>query len=711
MMRLVLPRRRLSAVRAVAGSAIALLAGLLVLTEANTRHVKAERDQSAAVAYAAQIALAQRELAAHNFRRARELLTATALYPQRGLEWDYLDTGCPQATLPLVGHTGEIIAVAFSPDGATLATAAKDATVRLWNLADQAKNRVFRGRAAVSTLAFSPDGRTIAAGDEQGNLLLLEAATLAARPFRADQDAANSDTGVRSLAYSPDGSLLAVADSANQFLLWDTKTRHVVYTQPFPFGSVMALVFAPTGDRLAVTGGSGTIFFDAIHGKVTAAVSAAPCVYRTAAFAPDGKRLVVADWDGAATVLDTKTGEALGSLSAPTGYASVPTESDPAGMLRYSAIAFDADGTRIVAGSNDGSLRFWDAATFKPTGYLPGHKGRVSSLSVARGDDRIAAVGSDESVIVWRPRRIARLQMFSNGGGQNGPITQLALSPDGKYIVTVSDDGIVFRQDAATGRSQRLFTMPFPSPLTISSDSRRVLYSNGKGQVMIRGMEADKTFAVLSHPNLGPDITVASLAMSPNARRVYAATGSNRVLAWDIRADGQYGTSVDAMPPHSGPVYNLCLTPDGSRLLTSAGGNRGTLFVWRTGSNYLEDRYSLPYGPITTLATAPNGEYFAAGHASGTITLWSLEERGEKRLLHTLSGESGINTLTFSPDSTRLATVDAAGTLTLWDATSGQRLLSLPPTETGSAATAATFLPDGSLLLGGADGRLRVLRR
>src|ERR1700678_3943797 len=69
----------------------------------------------------------------------------------------------PPAPIVLKGHTGRIRSVAFSPNGAILASSSYDGTVRWWNVADGKEIRVLRDQGRVFSLAFSPDGKQLAA--------------------------------------------------------------------------------------------------------------------------------------------------------------------------------------------------------------------------------------------------------------------------------------------------------------------------------------------------------------------------------------------------------------------------------------------------------------------------------------------------------------------------------------------------------------------
>jgi WD40 repeat protein len=75
----------------------------------------------------------------------------------------------------LSGHTGGIIAMAFSPDGKTLATSGNDGCIKLWNLANGAKpQKITEHVGHVKAMAFSPDGSQLVFADIDENLRLVD---------------------------------------------------------------------------------------------------------------------------------------------------------------------------------------------------------------------------------------------------------------------------------------------------------------------------------------------------------------------------------------------------------------------------------------------------------------------------------------------------------------------------------------------------------
>jgi cytochrome c len=202
----------------------------------------------------------------------------------------------------LEGHTAPIAALAASPDGATLASASWDHTVRLWPLAGGAA-RVLEGHAQnVNGVAFAPDGRTlvsvsydqsvriwplsgqsaptvvampsplnavavggdgeIVAGGADGKLYFLNAAGAAAGEIAA------GPKPVISIAISPDGALVAAASIGGSVAVIDRKTRSLARTLVGPGLPVWSVAFLPDS-RTLLTGGADNVIrrWDAASGE------------------------------------------------------------------------------------------------------------------------------------------------------------------------------------------------------------------------------------------------------------------------------------------------------------------------------------------------------------------------------------------------------------------------------------------------------------
>ena len=145
----------------------------------------------------------------------------------------------------------------------------------------------------------------------------------------------------------------------------------------------------------------------------------------SAAFSPDGSRIVTASSDKTARIWDAATGKEIVVLR---GH-------DDDGLV-FSA-AFSPDGSRIVTASDDKTARIWDAATGKEIVVLRGHDDGVTSAAFSPDGSRIVTASDDKTARIWDAATGKEIVVLR---GHDGPVNSAAFSPDGSRIVTASDD-------------------------------------------------------------------------------------------------------------------------------------------------------------------------------------------------------------------------------------------------------------------------------
>jgi WD domain, G-beta repeat len=287
-----------------------------------------------------------------------------------------------------------INAVAFAPDGNTLATASNH-TVRIWDVTTRRLLRELAHSDMACSVAFSPDGRLIASGgggeggetERDRSILIWETASGKLRQsFRNRQDMAN----IRSLSFSPDGKFLGWGggcwDAAPRFfdLTWDEVVPWLAAERT----GVSVVVFASRGRTLATADEQMLIRVrDWPEGQERFCLRGHEAAIQAAAFSPDALSLASGDEAGEIWLWTVATGKTAKRVASPAG---------------VRAAVFSPDGRFLVTGESAGVVRMWDAATLKMYGRFEGHNAAVTALSVSPDGKLLASSSCDGTVILWR---------------------------------------------------------------------------------------------------------------------------------------------------------------------------------------------------------------------------------------------------------------------------------------------------------------------
>lgn len=325
-----------------------------------------------------------------------------------------------------------IQAVAYSPNGGTLAAAA-GVTIVVWDVRSGALRQTLVGHsAAVESLAFSPDGRTLYSAADDGSAIAwdLSGTRGLAQTFLYSRPRAAPSTGS---AVSPDGSVFAVSPGPDRVSLRHTTTP----TRPAlmlrgPVGDVSGIAFAPNGSLVIATGSRNTVVWDTRTGAVVRVLGAA---YggNALAVSPNGRSLAIGGADGSSHLYSMRTWKLIGILGAGPS---------------TSAIAFSPNGRLIVTADLAGVATIWNAATLAPMINLSGKAAAAFAVGFSP-DGKLVAVGdSSGAVVLWSVTtgRLAGSPLIGHGG----PVYSVSFDQRGR-LVSFSGDGRGRLWDIATG--------------------------------------------------------------------------------------------------------------------------------------------------------------------------------------------------------------------------------------------------------------------
>jgi RNA polymerase sigma factor (sigma-70 family) len=330
-----------------------------------------------------------------------------------------------------------IKALAFSPDGQTLAAGGFDSRVHEWNLAT-GKERHFPQEhlGDVESLAFSPDGKLLATGSRDRTLRVWSVSTGMER-WRAT-NFADSDAVVCSVAMSPDGRTLAAATHTGELHLWD-----VVAGQEKTRLGGRCCVFSRDGALLACGGQDGSISLsDGASGAFRFVLENKGLEIHHLALSPDGKHLV-------AGCQDAKNNDMRGVLRYWDLSQKKLEREVPVHRYGVTSVAFSPDGRFIAStGANETQVRVWDGALEDPRPVLVPLDLQHAYTAVFSPDGKVLAVGQGRVVVLWD---LAKKQEIRRLEGHRREVRSLAFSADGRLLASGSDDSTVLIWDL-TGR-------------------------------------------------------------------------------------------------------------------------------------------------------------------------------------------------------------------------------------------------------------------
>jgi tetratricopeptide (TPR) repeat protein len=303
--------------------------------------------------------------------------------------------------------TGSVRALAFSPDGGTLAVGGSlvngTPVVHLWDpAAGQYLGRLEGLGGGVLCLAYAPDGHTLATGSSDGRVRLWDTTTR-----RERSGWAVGEGSAFRLAFSPDGRKLAAGCGESALgpgrpfpvKVWETATGNEVAVLRGHAGSVWGVAFAPDGRHLASGGSDATVrLWDVASGQPGAVLHAETWI-SSVAYAPDGSSVFAAA-NNLIHRWDVATGQLLSSWE---GFA--------AGVY---GLAFSPDGKTLAAVHDGGWLKLWDVRAGRLQGDVVAHAGRGIGVAFSP-DGRLIATGGEEGFLkVWDAA--TRREVFRRGG-------------------------------------------------------------------------------------------------------------------------------------------------------------------------------------------------------------------------------------------------------------------------------------------------------
>ncbi len=582
------------------------------------------------------------------------------------------------------GHIDQVSAVAWSPDGQTIASLSSNATdgeIQIWEAATGRLIATYLVHPSTHVLQWSPDGNFLATGGWDHTVHIFHHLT-----GKTVLTFSNHTSAVTSLSWSPDNTRLASA-SWEGIHVWEVTTGTLICTYRGQYGEIKAVAWSPDG-RMVVSGGSDMT----IH--IWHAATRAPLfLHRLSSatitvlgWSSDGEYILVGTRDNTIQAINVKDGgsafhyhahtihtEHMNSIAwspdlsilaiggedrrvelanrtsgkvllcrAPAvlleeiGQGEVSqqetmTTTDTSSISSGQTTTITTTTTTLVPAAppvvhtttrQRRSVRVWGGKDSRDTVIYFEHRSAVKPLAWSPDSSRIASGGYDGSMHVWDAVTSTTIFIYR---GHLDPVVAVAWSPDGTRLASGSLDHTVKVWDLFTGREILTYRghTNFVQAIAWSPDSSHIVSGSEDTTVQVWDANTGKTILTYSEHTAA----ISSVNWSIDEQHIASGSHDQTVHIWDAAT----GNTVFVYRKHTAAVLAVAWSPDGKRIAS------GSAHKWRS---YEEIIHKPDHEATLHIWTAPAGQ---------TATIHGQDEHPGIR--------HDMDSITWSPDGQMIATL------------------------------------------------------
>jgi WD40 repeat protein len=569
-----------------------------------------------------------------------------------------------------------VYAVAFSPDGAILATGSDDGSARLFSVATGREVGRFEGLGdLVNSIAFSPDGTMLATGSGDGIARLFSVTT--GREVRRFEE----HEWVTCVAFSPDGAILATGSGDGIARLISVATGREVGRFNANGGLVSSVAFSPDGAMLAMGSNDGVVRLFAIAtGRETSRFWGNGGPIACFAFSPDVAMLATGSHDGVARLYSVVTGREAGRFEGHSG--------------SISCVAFSPDGATLATGSRDHIVRLFSVDTCRELDRFGGHLDVVASIVFSPDASAIVTGSFDGTAMMFS---IATAREVCRFKGEGSPAKSVAFAPNGAKFAVGLFHGTTHLFSVPSGVEMHRFKRNGSTIqcIAFSPESKILAVGFSHGSVQLFSVAMGHQLRLLE----GPFGLVTSIAFSPDGATLAVAYYDNTVRLFSVAT----GREIDRYEIAGDGISSVVFSADGALLAVGLLDCNARLFSVATGQDVF--RFKADDVSVTSVAFSPHGATLAIGLGDGTACLISVATVREMSRFEALG--TVVESVAFSPDGATLATGSDDRTARLFSIATGQEIFRF--SQHRNSVTSVAFSPDGTLLATGCrDGATRL---
>ena len=295
-----------------------------------------------------------------------------------------------------------------------------------------------------------------------------------------------------------------------------------------------------------------------------------------------------------------------------------------------------------------------------PSGQMEGHEFTVWSLAITPDGRIIVSGGQDATIRLWDFASGKELHKFL---GHNGPVYRLVVMPDGKRLVSIADKDLAVKiWDLETHELIRSLApnSVHVTAIAVGPDQRFIVTGGDDG--VARYWDIDRGVMLRSSDH---GRGIYSLMVSPDGR--YLISGSKQtpgtrdvgvVWIWDF----ELGVLLRLLEGRQGHVTALAMTADSRYILS--GDQHGIVYLWDLETGTLLKTMTGHHAPILTIYITNDGQHVITGSSDGTVRVWVL--RGGV-LIADLTHTDNVHSMVVTPDGRYVITGSMDGLVEIWE--------------------------------------------
>ncbi|MCW5970668.1 MAG: protein kinase [Blastocatellales bacterium] len=367
---------------------------------------------------------------AKTFRVPAKTLQSAAYSPARKLFftsgtdrliriWDY-ETEREIASVP--AHSSDVSRVETTLDGRWLHTSTDAGSTRVWKVDELLRPDAIEPNAGrIFSVSVSPDGKTVAAAAADGRVLLYDIES-----GKLLKHLAGHNGMVFCVEFSHDGKRIASSGEDSTARIWDAATGNELFRLNHE-AQIHSVAFSPDGRFIATGSDDCSVrIWDAAAGSLLHAFSNQQSNIWSVAFDPASRIVAAGDIDGVLRAWNLESRNRILSFQAHRS--------------AVWSIRFTRDGKRMLTGSMDHTARLWDAVSKREILTFKGHTDEVFEAVFSTDEKRIVTAGNDKTVKIWNAATGEELLTFKD---HRDEVWSVDFSRDGNLLVSAGWDGLI----------------------------------------------------------------------------------------------------------------------------------------------------------------------------------------------------------------------------------------------------------------------------